>query len=189
MTQYTVKAGDTFFKIARENSLSVAKLQQANPQINNTNQIKIGDIINIPSGRASSNVDIEDLDVMARTIYGEARGESDQGKIAVGWVIVNRVAKQTWYGKDVFSVCRKPFQFSCWNDGDPNKQRIKSIQKGDPVFNQCIASAEKVLTGSASDPTGEATHYYATSINAPSWTQGATFTVQIGAHKFYKNVR
>ena len=34
-----------------------------------------------------------DLDALTRVVYGEARGESDEGKIAVAWVVKNRCAK------------------------------------------------------------------------------------------------
>jgi spore germination cell wall hydrolase CwlJ-like protein len=122
---------------------------------------------------------------------GEARGESDQGKVAVGWVILNRAKSGKWFGGggDIYAVCRKPYQFSCWNPGDPNRSIITSAKAGDAVFDQCLAAAQRVLGGSAADPTGAATHYFANYISTPSWAKPpAILTVQIGVHKFYKNV-
>ena len=46
-------------------------------------------------------IDKEAIDIMAKTLYGEARGEGEEGLIAVGNVIKNRVKKKTWYGKTV----------------------------------------------------------------------------------------
>ena len=58
----------------------------------------------------------QDLDILARTLYGEARGEySSSGPaalIAVGNVIVNRFEKGGRFGKTLAEVCLKPKQFS-----------------------------------------------------------------------------
>jgi N-acetylmuramoyl-L-alanine amidase len=192
MTTYTVKAGDTLNKIAQSNGLTVQQLLDENPSIKNPNFIQVGDIINIPKGIGiTSGFVPDDIDVMARTIMGEARGESEQGKIAVGWVILNRAKSGKWFGGngDIFAVCRKPFQFSCWNIGDPNRPIIINVKASDPDFDKCLTSAKKVLSGSVADPTGEATHYFANYISAPAWAQPpAKLTVKIGVHNFYKNV-
>jgi N-acetylmuramoyl-L-alanine amidase len=190
MTTYTVKAGDTLYKIARSNGLTLQELLEINPSIRNPNFIQVGDIINIPIGTGTTTgIDPDDVDVMARTIMGEARGESDQGKIAVGWVIVNRVKARKWYSGSIFEVCRKPYQFSCWNVGDPNLSIITRAKAGDSIFDSCVDVAQKVLSQSVGDPAGKATHYYANYISQPAWAKPpAVFTTQIGVHLFYKNV-
>jgi N-acetylmuramoyl-L-alanine amidase len=194
MTTYTVKSGDTLYQIAHSYGLTLQELLDANPSIRNPNYLQVGDIINISSAGGDSGgmtVDPDDADIMARTIMGEARGEPEQGKIAVGWVILNRAKSGKWFGGggDIFAVCRKPYQFSCWNPGDPNLSVITRARTGDPVFDQCLAAAQKVLNGSIADPTGGATHYFANYISTPAWAKSpANLTVQIGVHKFYKNV-
>ncbi len=45
---YVVKAGDTLSKIATRNGMTLAQLLQANPNITNPNNIKVGDVINLP---------------------------------------------------------------------------------------------------------------------------------------------
>lgn len=135
-----------------------------------------------------------DTEVMARTLYGEARGESDQGKTAVGWVIMNRVAFAQargtyWWGNTIRNVCLKPFQFSCWNLNDPNRRIIETVRPGDPIFDRCLEIAQQVIAGRLPSPVDGATHYYAQYINRPAWVPGATFVTQIGVHKFYKDVR
>jgi hypothetical protein len=57
----------------------------------------------------------DDVDTLARTIYGEARGENMLGKRAVAHVILNRVKANSWWGKTIAGVCRYKWQFSCWN--------------------------------------------------------------------------
>ena len=65
----------------------------------------------------------KDRDILARTLWGEARGESLAGQIAVAWTIRNRVndgKDKSWWGEGYAGVCQKPYQFSCWNRNDPN---------------------------------------------------------------------
>lgn len=135
-----------------------------------------------------------DVDIMARTIFGEARGESDQGRAAVGWVIINRVkfaqaSGGYWWGNTIRQVCLKPWQFSCWNDNDPNRSVITSVTPTNRVFKRCLEIAEGVISGRITTPVDVATHYYATYISPPPWVRGATFVIKIGVHRFYKNVR
>ena len=76
----------------------------------------------------------DDISVMAGTLWGEARSEGEQGMIAVGNVIMNRVAAKSWYGDHIKGVCLKEWQFSCWNDNDPNKQKILELDYTDDAF-------------------------------------------------------
>ena len=60
----------------------------------------------------------KDRDILARTLWGEARGEGPAGQIAVAWTIRNRVfdgKEKSWWGEGYAGVCQKPWQFSCWN--------------------------------------------------------------------------
>lgn len=127
-----------------------------------------------------------DLDVLARTIYGEARGESWQGKVAVAYTIVNRAAHPSWWGKDVASVCLKPFQYSCWLASDPNFHLIQTVDLTSHAFRDCYAAACLVYNRTLSDPTLGSTHYYALSIpSPPAWAATLKATTVIGGHKFY----
>ena len=77
----------------------------------------------------------KDRDILARTLWGEARGESLAGQIAVAWTIRNRVndgKAKSWWGEGYAGVCQKPYQFSCWNKNDPN-YRLPEWREADPV--------------------------------------------------------
>ena len=130
---------------------------------------------------------MDDVEVLAKTIYGEARGEPVEGQYAVGATVVNRLALHTWYGSTVTGVCLKPYQYSCWLKSDPNYQKLIVMEDTDPLLLPFINIAEEVINGT-NDPTNGATHYYAVSIPPPAWIANATFTVQIGHHRFYKDV-
>lgn len=80
-----------------------------------------------------------DTDILARTIYGEARGESISGQEAIASVILNRVAfakrrGRYWWGNTIAGVCLAPWQFSCWNENDPNRKIIERADDADIGF-------------------------------------------------------
>lgn len=133
-----------------------------------------------------------DIDVLARTIYGEARGEPVRGKEAVACVILNRVRRAKrrggyWWGEDIESVCLKPWQFSCWNDEDPNREKLLKVTGANSVFKTCQRVARRAVGGAIKDPTEGATHYHNVRIEPP-WSRGRPPTVIIGQHTFYNNV-
>ena len=124
-----------------------------------------------------------EIDVLARTIYGEGRGESYKGKVAIAWVILNRANNPRWWGQDIISVCLCPSQFSMWNTNDPNRIAAMGADVSDPSFRQCLSAALAATSGMANDPTGGADHYHHRSIKT-SWSEGQRF-VSIGNHRFY----
>ena len=129
----------------------------------------------------------EDTKIMAKTIWGEARGESDEGKIAVGWVIRNRAEKPKWWGKTISGVCLKKWQFSCWNSNDPNANKIANLS--DEELTPFILIAKSILDGDVDDPTGKSTHYHVHGMkNMPKWSEGKTPFIQIDHHDFYKEI-
>lgn len=114
-----------------------------------------------------------DTDVMARTLYGEAEAYNERDAIAIACVIYNRVAYGMQSGiwpKTVGGVCLQPWQFSCWNPGDPNRKRI--LVASDGWFERCKQIASTVLRGEMPDPTRGGTHYYETSVRMPKWAKG-----------------
>ena len=128
--------------------------------------------------------------VLAQTIYGEARGEGYAGMAAVANVVMNRVAIGGWWGDNVIAVCKAPWQFSAWNEGDPNRRVIEAMRPGDnAVFDMAYEIAGKAVAGTLPDITGGATHYYARgSIAEPSWARGAVKTASLGGHDFFSGV-
>lgn len=139
-----------------------------------------------------------DVTVLALTLWAEARGEGKDGMVAVGWAIRNRVeidlgndGKPDWWGEGYTGVCRAPWQFSCWNKNDPNRPYLVG-EKVIPPAQLALARicARDVITGAKPDPTGGATHYYATTMKTPpAWAKHGTKTCQIGRHVFFRDVR
>jgi N-acetylmuramoyl-L-alanine amidase len=132
----------------------------------------------------------EAIDILARTIWGEARGELLSGQEAVTNVILNRVkfARQRgrfWWGNDIVAVCRKAYQFSCWNHDDPNFIKMTQIDINDRMFAQCLRLARRAVNNVITDNTGGATHYHTDDI-VPAWARGRSPTAIIGNHIFYR---
>ncbi|MDQ3202747.1 MAG: cell wall hydrolase [Pseudomonadota bacterium] len=135
----------------------------------------------------------KDRDILARTLWGEARGEDFIGQIAVAWTIRNRVfdgKAKSWWGEGYAGVCLKPWQFSCWNKNDPNYTYLSGAK---PIPAKELArarmAADHVIDSKAPDPTNGATHYYATSMpRPPTWAKGAKQTLKLGHHIFFKDV-
>lgn len=138
----------------------------------------------------------EEIDVLARTIYGEARNQGLAGMLAVAQVVLNRVdadlrgdGKPDWWGEGIIAVCKKPRQFSTWNPGDPNRMVIESVSARQfPLFAQALAVAEMATSGLAMPLVGRATHYYAVNIAVPDWARGKKPVVVIRDHRFFEGV-
>lgn len=142
-----------------------------------------------PKGRALAG-GAPALDLLARTIWGEARGERFRGNLAVGWVARNRAEHPRWWGRDLEAVLTKPAQFSCWNADDPNAAKCRAVGAEDASFVECLAAAHAVVEGSLVDPTdpdgsGGADHYHVAGLS-PGWSKQRMPLITIGRHVFYK---
>ncbi len=130
------------------------------------------------------------VDTLARTLWGEARGEGVRGMEAVASVVLNRVnlakgRKGFWWGNDIVQVCQKPFQFSCWNANDPQRPRVIAVTDKNIHFATAQRIARRAVYASIPDATGGATHYHTLDI-CPHWAEGKNPTAIIGHHIFYR---
>ena len=131
---------------------------------------------------------LDEIDVLTRTVYGEARGESQDGQAAAVWVIRNRAAKGVAYmGRSIKEVCLKPKQFSCWDANDVNRQRLVNLDTTSDVYQKIRRVVQEVMDGTRKDNTQGSTHYHTKSVK-PGWTTGKSPVVTIGNHLFYNNI-
>lgn len=127
-----------------------------------------------------------DVDILARTIYGEARGETDEGKRAIGLCILNRYKSKKWFSANTIAeVCQKPLQFSCWNKNDPNCKKITTATEA--VLRPYWDLAERLVNGEYADITNGATHYHTKNCR-PAWSKGKLPCAIIGNHVFFNNI-
>jgi hypothetical protein len=163
-----------------------------------------GDVVH-PSQRASCDNSVfgalSDEQMLCLTLYGEARGEPYEGKVAVAYVIKNRLKTGRW-GNSIKKVVLSPFQFSCYNCDDPNRAVLEEIARNwdsyiqkNKKLQECCKVAKEVLSGAVSDPTGGALYYHGDPKyyarmwqkcgGVPCWAVDKPYVV-IGNHWFYR---
>jgi len=162
----------------------------------------------------------QDVSVMAQTMWGEARGHGPEGMAAIGFVIKNRADadKGLTFGHGIRGVAKQRKQFSCWNEGDPNKSRMLDMQSIDRAIQyhkspDSVKSYEEWFTEFKnskefkeyqpwrqafilarkilSGQLQDPTHgafFYHTSTVHPKWAQGAIPVGKIANHIFYRRV-
>jgi len=137
-------------------------------------------------------MNINDRELLARTLQAEAGNQGFGGMMAAGSVIMNRT-NAAGYGNGLRGVILKPGQFSAWNsrlgpDGKPvyaggaQGQDMANMRASDDAYK----AADALITGGYEDKTGGATHYYNPSFSNPDWGRdkaGGDWK-QIGDHVF-----
>lgn len=116
-----------------------------------------------------------DLQLLARAINGEARGESYEGQVAVGAVILNRV-KSPDFPNTIAGVIYQPGAFTAVSDGQINVP----IDESSTV----VKAAQDALNGW--DPTNGSVYYFNPNTATSSWIWSKTIVKTIGKHHFCK---
>ena len=139
-------------------------------------------------------ITLEDLDIGARTIFGEARGEPYEGMKAVAHVILNRCSSNTgqWVrDTTIKDTCQRKWQFSCWNDGDPTKDRVVSATYEENKLRECMKALLDAI-GERNDPTKGAHHYMTIARHKQGWPNSwgpeKEPDVVIGNHEFFVGI-
>ena len=131
--------------------------------------LSFGGTVAASSGAASSYQ--SDVELLARLIHGEARGEPYVGMVAVGAVVLNRV-KSSSFPNTIAGVVYQSGAFDAVKDGQinltPNEQSRRA--------------ARDALNGW--DPTGGCLYYYNPSTATSSWIWSRQVRLTIGDHSF-----
>lgn len=116
-----------------------------------------------------------DMQLLARAINGEARGENYEGQVAVGAVILNRV-KHADFPNTIAGVIYQPGAFTAVSDGQINHP----IDENSTVFK----AAQDAINGW--DPTNGCVYYFNPNTATNSWIWSKTIVKTIGKHNFCK---
>ncbi len=125
------------------------------------------------SSGSSSTSNSTDLNLLARLIYGEARGESYTGQVAVGAVVLNRV-RSSKFPNTISGVIYQSGAFDAVKDGQINMAPDSTAKK----------AAQDALNGW--DPSYGALYYFNPNTATSAWIWSRPLTVVIGNHRFCK---
>ena len=169
---YYVQSGDTLSEIAYRFNVSLSELKFWNNI--NSNYIHVGQKLKIKQSNfqvTAHPLSRDDLNLLTRAVYSEARGETLEGQVAVASVILNRVADDR-FPNTVKGVVFQPWAFTAVHDGQfwltPNndaKEAVKLALKG-------------------WDPTAGATFYYNPAKVTSHWIYTRPIITKIGRHYF-----
>ena len=124
---------------------------------------------------AASSNSTSDLQLMARAINGEARGEPYEGQVAVGAVILNRV-KSSQFPNTIAGVIYQSGAFTAVADGQINQP----IAEDSTVYK----AAQDAMNGW--DPTGGCIYYFNPNTATNKWIWSRPLVKTIGKHRFCK---
>ncbi len=123
------------------------------------------------SSGGSSTSTSSDLNLLARVVYAEARGEPYTGQVAIAAVVLNRV-KSSSFPNTIAGVVYQPYAFTCINDGQIN------LTPNQTAYN----AARDALNGW--DPTYGCLFYYNPATATSAWIRQKTIKLYIGSHVF-----
>jgi N-acetylmuramoyl-L-alanine amidase len=156
---------------------TIVKAQDAKPETgSNLEQNNIDQSVEVFNhGQKKLYVTQSDIELMAKLIYAESRGEPYEGKVAVASVVLNRVLSPN-FPSTVQEVIYQPKAFSCVKNGTIAAHPDKN----------CYDAAYEALRGH--DPTNEALYFYNPSISTCSWMKHKEKkdAKSIGHHLFFK---
>lgn len=133
----------------------------------------LSDILLHTGGVYAAGSGISDVQLLARAINGEARGEPFEGQVAVGAVIINRT-KDSNFPNTIAGVIYQPGAFTAVDDGQINVPI-------DPK-STVVKAAQDALNGW--DPTNGAVYYWNPATATSSWIWSRKIVYKIGKHYF-----
>lgn len=135
--------------------------------------LKAMGIYNSSNSSSSSSSNSSNVNLLARLIYGEARGEPYTGQVAVGAVVMNRV-KSSSFPNTISGVIYQSGAFDAVRDGQINLTPDSTAKK----------AAQDAINGW--DPSYGAIYYFNPSTATNKWIWSRPMTVTIGRHRFCK---
>lgn len=184
---HRVKTGESLYLIAKQYECTVEAIRRVNGLKNDS--ILAGTLLNIPTNTAAQSYVAassvvttsrggsyrsytqQEWDMLAQVVYGEARGESYKGQVAVAAVVLNRVEHDA-FPNTMHGVIFQENAFTCVDDGQyylsPNRTAYQA--------------ALDAMHGA--DPTDGCLYYWNPVTATSSWIWTRTIETKIGNHVF-----
>lgn len=169
----------------------VPKTYAQTPDIENIHEYEYTFLVDEPQEQESKTfyVDPKERECLAKAIYWEARNQSLDGKIAVGYVVINRVNAGRWHDT-ICQVVYQGCQFS-WVCSDKAKKNLDALRNENEklAWAEAVALANELLSeyNDIEDITYGATFFHAHYVR-PYWSKWKKIepTVRIDDHIFYR---
>lgn len=141
--------------------------------------------INWGNARMDQILTLEDVIIGARTIAMEGRNQPFGAQKAIAHNLINRAKSPDFpHDSSIAEAALRQWQYSGWNDRDPNREKIRSMSMNDSPIQ--IAVLALIEAWREPDFTRGSDHYFAISIDPPDWADPSRFVGQWGDHMFYK---
>ena len=127
--------------------------------------------ITLGGGSSTGSLSSSDLNLLARCVYAEARGEPYAGQVAVAAVVLNRV-RSAKFPNTIAGVIYQPLAFTAVADGQIN------LSPNQNAYN----AARDALNGT--DPTNGCLYYYNPATATSKWIWSLKVELKIGKHNF-----
>lgn len=185
--KHRVTSGETLYLLAKRYGCTVSDIKKRNGLSGDT--IQAGTVLKIPAQTAAhsngGNTAVtssrggsyqraytqEEWDMLAKVVYGEARGESYDGQVAVAAVVLNRLESRE-FPNTMYGVVFQKNAFTCVNDGQyylrPNQTAYKA--------------ALEAMEGN--DPTNGCLYYWNPATATSKWIWTREIETRIGNHVF-----
>lgn len=174
---YTVRQGDTLWRIAQRFGTPVETLKALNTK---TEELYVGQGLRLPDDAVDHYRFVFapwEMDLFARLVHAEAEGEPFEGKVAVAATVLNRLADprypDTIYGV-IYQVADGAYQYSPVKDG-----RIDL-----PADEDSVNAAYEALCGR--DPSLGANGFYNPKKTSNQWVRQQPVTIVLGDHVFFR---
>lgn len=138
-----------------------------------TQTLKAMGIMNSSSTSMSTSASSSDINLLARAVYGEARGEIYEGQVAIAAVVLNRV-KSSSFPNTIAGVIYQSGAFTAVSDGQINLTPNETAKK----------AARDALNGW--DPTYGSIYYFNPNTATNAWIWSRPHVITIGKHRFCK---
>ncbi len=179
-TVHTVSRGDTLWKISQWYGTTVNEIKRANNHWNNAIYPNQKLVITWPQAATSrgpstyvQKASTNDIDLLAKMVYAESRGEPFEGQVAVASVILNRV-RDSRFPNTVAGVLYQPGAFTPVQNGQFYMQPDDTAYK----------AADNALKGW--DASGGGIYYFNPNTATSSWIWSRQIVKKIGNHYFAK---
>ena len=191
-TQYRVVKGDTLWKLADENGISIDDIKQENNRVHNV--IYKDELLQIPdqSTKEATETDIDEpeietkdaeksavsisskeKDLLSRLVEAEAKGESYEGKVAVATVVLNRV-ESSHFPDTITDVIHQKRAFTPVQNGKINN----------PASDEAKEAVDEALT--RDDRLQDSIYFYNPEIATDDWIRSRDVVTTIDNHVFAK---